>query len=173
MKKLFGFSAAVIAMTSSMAPVYAHTTGPHFSKTGDVSAWSGYGNINGNVCDATAVVTLLAPGHHTNNEHSDTASVVFTNTGAPCNAYKVEAVIDVTNRTVPGVSLGNVQSVLVTQLPSTPICAGTSYANAIEYTTDSAGNITNARLAAPITVGACVLDTDIDYVSGAQPKIVP
>lgn len=165
MKKMSIALLATVVSSASFSPAYA-TGGPHFSPAGGTATAAGYGNINGNICDATATVTIgpdtHAPGPHTG--HADYADVEFSNTGAPCNDYKVQA------RIYPN---GDVSDVTVTYLPlGTVVCASTgTYAGVVVYT-PSSGSVTNAALSAPITVGACSLDTDIDITSGSV-SIVP
>ncbi|WP_156377391.1 hypothetical protein [Sphingopyxis sp. Root214] len=160
MKKMSIALLATFVASASVAPAHA-SAGPHFSPAGGTATAAGYGNINGNICDATAVITI-GPDNHPTAGLAEYADVVFSNTGAPCNDYKVQA------RVYPN---GDVSNVTVTYLPlATVVCASTgTYTGAVVYTGTTP--VTNAALAAPISVGACTLDTDI-AISGSI-NIVP
>lgn len=166
MNKLVASFVAALVCSTSIAPAYANETGPHFYKAGDVVTAEGFGQINDNVCDATAIITIGPDTHDpagAHVDHADYADVVFSNTGAPCNDYEVSA------RFNPN---GDVWNVNVLYLPtSTVICSSgsTVYPSALTFI----GNITRAYLNSPIFVNpGCTLDTDISVTSGSI-SIVP
>ena len=159
MSKLSFIVLAALISSASVTPAYADETGPHFFAADNVVMASGYGNINNNPCDATAVITVGPDTHNPSGshvDHADYADVVFTNTSFPCSNYKVTA------RFYPN---GDVSDVEVTDLgTATVICSSTGvYSGALTYV----GNITDAYLNSPITVGACLLDTDISVDTGS------
>lgn len=171
MNKFSMLVVAALATAVSATSAFAHNPPPgprqHFFKAGETAIFAGYGNINGNICNATAAVTigpvgvnhLLPPTGH--EQHADWATVVYSNTGAPCNDFRVSA------RFFPN---GNVDNVVVHQYSTgLDICTSTgTYVGVLDYT-EAGGVIVNAALNTPITVGGCVLDTDIDLVSSSYP----